>query len=182
MKALLILGFMILRNISFSQAPMSYSDLLAVSPEIPFSDSLRFDSTSNDATLLDSSTLTTWFLPVLSNGAAKLKNKTYALSGKITGNENFDLFVLREEKRKNDSITTVVSFLISMKKNGEYIASIQTAVAGTKKKSSYNINACLYKDNRLIVDSKIGSGKELLEDRVYYKISNSGRFIIYSND
>ena len=165
-----------------AQEPMNYQDLLASTKEIRLTDSLCFNFSSNDLTVLDSMTTKRWFPQILSAGANKFKNKTYALTGKISTGNNFDLLVLLEEKKRSDSTGIVITYLVSMKKNGEYISSLKAAVSGTKKKTGYNITSWLYKDLKLVQDSKITVNDQSYDDLTYYKINNGGRFIIYTNE
>ena len=165
-----------------AQEPMNYPDLLASTKEIRLPDSLCFDFTAEEITPLDSVTTKKWFPQLLSAGANKFKNKTYGLMGKISSGNNFDLLVVLEEKKRADSSGIAITYLVSMKKTGEYISSLKAAVAGTKKKTGYNISSWLYKDLKLVQDAKITVNDQLYDDLTYYKINNSGRFIIYTND
>ncbi len=160
-----------------AQEPLSYLDMLAGTREIKLSDSLNFDTSPDEVTALDSNTVKKWFFPVLSSGSNKFKNKTYSLAGKITGNSQFDLLVLLEDKRRSDSTGIQVTYLVSARKTGEYIASLKAAVSGTKKKTGYNITSCLYKDNRIVQDSRITINDKVYDDLTRYRISNGGRFI-----
>jgi 2-keto-4-pentenoate hydratase len=130
--------------------------------------------------MLDSNTVTKWFPQLLSAGANKFKSKSYSLLGKITTGDKFDLLVLLEDKKRSDSSEIQVTYLITTKKNGDYIASLKAAVNGTKKKSgsSYNISSWLYPDLKLVQDSRIMANNQSYNDMVSYKISNGGRFIL----
>jgi hypothetical protein len=101
------------------------------------------------------------------------------LIGKLTAAENFDLLVLLEKKRRSDSTGTQIIYLISTRKTGEFIASLKAAVGGTRKRTGYNISSCLYKDYRIIQDSKITVDNKAINDMVYYKINSGGRFVSY---
>lgn len=182
MKRLILICILTAGISAVAQEPMSYPDMLASTKEIKLPDSLSFDFTAEEITSLDSVTTRKWFPQLLSAGANKFKNKTYGLMGKISSGNNFDLLVLVEEKKRADSSGIVITYLVSMKKTGEYISSLKAAVSGTKKKTGYNISSWLYKDLKLVQDAKITVNDQQYDDLTYYRINNGGRFIIYTND
>jgi len=164
-----------------AQEALSYEDMLSGTKEIRITDSLNFSAAPDETISLDSVTVTKWFPQLLSTGANKFKNKTYSLLGKITTEDKFDMLLLLEDKKRTDSSEIQVTYLITTKKNGDYIASIKAAVTGTKKKSGYfyNISSCLYSDLKIVQDSRIMTNNNLsYNDMVSYRISNGGRFII----
>jgi len=162
------------------QEALSYEQMLSGTREIIISDSLNFESTEDATVSLDTITVKKWFTQLLSTGSNKFKNKTYSLIGKITSGDKFDLLVLQEDKKRTDSSEIQVTYLITTKKNGDYIASLKAAVKGTKKKSGnyYNVSSCLYSDLKLVQDSKITTNNQSYNDMVSYRITNGGRFII----
>lgn len=163
-----------------AQGPLSYTELLAISKEISLSDSLLFQHTQEESQPLDSSTVKKWFPQLLPAGANnKFKNRLFSLTGKITSHENFDLLIVTEEKKKSDSSGTRVIYLVSVKKSGEFIASLKAAVSGTKKKTGYHISSCLYKDYKIVQDSRITTNSLSYNDMAWYKINATGRFISY---
>jgi hypothetical protein len=165
-----------------AQEAVPYEQLLAGTKEISFTDSLNLDAEQESLTAIDSITVKKYFPQILSNGANKFKNKSYSVFGKITSNDKFDLLLVQEEKKKNDTVTTRVTYLISLRKNGDYITSLKAAVKGSKKRSDYNISSWLYKDNKIFLDSKIMTNDQLYSDMTWYKINAGGRFIIYPNN
>ncbi len=161
-----------------AQQPLSYPQLLESTREIDLSDSLRFDTSPEEVTAIDSSSVIKWFGQVLpTNAANKFKNRVFSLVGKITKNNNFDLLVLLEEKSRKDSTSTQVVYIISCKKSGDYIASLKAAVGGTKRRTAYNISSCLYKDYKIIQDSRITINEKPYNDMAWYKINSGGRFV-----
>lgn len=165
---------------TYAQEPISYSRLLESTKEIDISDSLHFDATPEEVTAIDSFTVKQWFPRVLpANAANKFKNRTFSLIGKITSQPNFDLLVLLEEKKRSDSTVTQVVYLVSAKKSGEYIASLKAAAGGMKKKTGYNISSWLYKDYKIVQDSRITIDNKAYDDVAYYKINSGGRFVSY---
>ncbi len=179
MKRNLLIAFLLSCLSSFAQEEPSYEELLRPVSEVTLADSLLIDATPSQLSLLDSSAVKKWFAPIL--GLAKnnrLKNRNYYLAGKITSNENFDLLVLLEEKKKTDSNSVQVVHLVSTKKDGHYIASIEAAAAGLKKRSTYNISSWLYKDNKLVLDSRISVNEKSFADMTSYRINQGGRFIL----
>lgn len=173
----------ILLGCSFSiaaQETLSYDEMLLQVKEIDLTDSLQFDTSPEEVSAIDSFTVKRWFHQVLPAGVSnKFKNKTFSLVGKITSHNNFDLLMLLEEKRKNDGSGTQIIYLISVKKNGDFIASLRAAAGGATKKTGYNITSCLYKDYKIIQDSRITINNKAINDMAYYKINASGRFVSY---
>jgi len=86
-----------------------------------------------------------------------------------------------EEKKRSDSTNVQVTYLITSKKDGKYISSLEVAVTGAKKKSSYNTSSWLYKDFKIMKDSKMTINDKPINDLAVYKINNGGRFILYPN-
>ena len=181
MKRLLLLCFVVIQIQAKAQYALSYDDLLAFTTEIEFSDSLIFDTETGLSVPIDSFTIKKWFPQLLSTGTNKFKNKFYYLQGKITQNEHFDLLMLVEEKKRNDSTGIKITYLVSARKNGDYIASIKAAVNGTKKKTDYNISSSLYKGNKIVQDSRITINAQFYDDLTHYKINSGGRFIMYTD-
>jgi hypothetical protein len=155
-----------------------YPRLLGKTTELDLRDSLNFESVPADTLMLDSTTVKKFFPQLLSNGANRFKNRAYCLLGKITSNSNYDLLLLLEDKKKNDTSEIQVVYLVSMRKSGDYIASIKATVNGVKKRTAYNIRSCMYKGNRIVQDSRITTNEQMYDDMTYYKITNGGRFII----
>ena len=163
-----------------AQEGRNYADLLNTAAEVQLSDSLHINAIAVQSNRLDSITVKKWFGRVLPRTAAnRLKNRAYYLTGKITSHDNFDLLVLLEEKKRNDSTAVQVVYLVSVKKDGNYIASIEAAVAGTRKRSTYNTSSWLYKDYKVVLDSKITVNEKSFDDLTSYKINGGGRFILY---
>lgn len=177
----LILTFLFSGSLfAHAQQPLSYTGLLDLTKEVDFSDSLQFNHESEQVVTLDTNTVKEWFGPVLSVSANnKFKNRVFSLAGKITSQENFDLHILLEEKTKSDSSSTQVVYLVSTKKNGEYIASLKAAFIGEKKKTAYNITSCLYKDFKIRLASRITVANKAFDDMALYKINAGGRFVSY---
>jgi len=180
MKYLILIGLLFPGKLVSAQEPLNYPDLLSGTREINLADSFHFDTDPTELTALDSFTVKKWFPQLLpANASNKFKNRKFSLVGKITSQENFDLLVLQEEKRRSDSTGTQVVYLISAKKTGDFISSLKAAVVGSKKRTGYNISSCLYKDYRIIQDSKITVDNKAINDMAYYKINASGRFVSY---
>ena len=99
----------------------------------------------------------------------------------MTSNTNFDLLLMVEEKKRSDSSNVQVIYLITSKKDGKYISSLEVAVTGAKKRSSYNTSSWLYKDLKIMKDSKMTINDKPMNDLAFYKINNGGRFILYPN-
>jgi hypothetical protein len=156
--------------------------MLKSTEEIQLADSLLIDSGQLQLRRLDSTEVKKWFSPILgSTNNNRLKNRGYYLAGKMTSNTNFDLLVMVEEKKRSDSSNVQVIYLITSKKDGKYISSLEVAVSGAKKRSSYNTSSWLYKDLKIMKDSKMTINDKPMNDLAFYKINNGGRFILYPN-
>ena len=168
-------------NVS-GQEDSSYTYMLKSTQEIQLADSLHIDSGEWKLRRLDSTEVKKWFSPILgSTNNNRLKNRGYYLAGKMTSNTNFDLLLMVEEKKRSDSSNVQVIYLITSKKDGKYISSLEVAVTGAKKRSSYNTSSWLYKDLKIMKDSKITINEKPMNDLAFYKINNGGRFILYPN-
>ncbi len=162
-----------------AQVVPAYEDLLKNTQEVQLSDSLHINGKPLQKKLLDSVTVKKWFSNVLPGTINnRLKNRNYYLTGKITGNDHFNMLVLLEEKKRSDSTSVQVVYLITTKKDGTYIASIEAAITGIRKKSSYNTSSWLYKDNKVVLDSRITVNEKSYDDVTSYKINGGGRFIL----
>jgi len=165
---------------SAAQDKSDYDSLLSLAEEVKLSDSIYINAEPKQNNLLDSSSVKKWFLPLLGSGTNnRLKNRAYYLAGKITSNEIFNLLVLMEKKKKTDTAGVQVVYLVTTKKDGTYIASIEAAVGGVKRKSAYNTSSWLYKDFRVVLDSRITVNDKSYNDLSNYKINKGGRFILY---
>lgn len=165
-----------------AQEDQSYVNLLNSTAEIQLTDSLYIKAEERQLNPLDTVDVKKWFSPV--TGMAnnnRLKNRGYYLAGKITSNNNFDLLVLIENKKKADSANVKVAYIVSFHKDGKYIAFLEVAVSGNRKKSNYNTSSWLYKDFKIMRDSKITVNEKSLNDLAIYKINGTGRFILYPN-
>lgn len=182
MKAVLILCFLICSINTTAQTDSGYNNLLNATSEIGLTDSLYIDASSWQLVPLDSTAVKKWFSRILpSTNSNRLKNRDYHLAGKITSNTNFDLLLLLEEKNRADSSNVQVMHLISTKKDGTYIASLEVAVTGTRKKSTYNTSSWLYKDYQIVHDSKIIVNEQFYGGLTHYKINGTGRFMLSPN-
>lgn len=165
-----------------AQTDTAYSNLLNATSEVSLTDSVHINAFSWQPFALDSAIVKKWFSRILpSTNNNRLKNRNYFLAGKITSNTNFDLLLLLEEKKRADSTNVQIIHLISTKKDGTYIASLEVAVSGSRKKSIYSTSSWLYKDYQIIQDSKIIVNEQSYGDLTHYKINGGGRFILSPN-
>ncbi len=180
MKRLIALCLVFSWLTTTAQDGLVYADLQNKTDEVQLSDSLQINAELFQKNPLDSITVKKWFSNLFSGaGKNRLKNRNYYLTGKITSNEFFDLLVLQEEKKRSDSSSVQVVYLITYKKDGTYIASIVAAIAGIRKKSIYNTFSWLYKDNKIVLISKMTVNGKSYDDLMNYKINTRGRFILY---
>jgi len=167
---------------SSAQTDSDYTSLLNSTQEVNIADSVCLNADPIKPIKLDSTTVKKWFASVLPGVTTnRLKNRSYYLAGKITSNTDFDLLVLMEEKRKSDSSNVQVVYLVSTRKDGKYIASLEVAVAGVRKKSNYNTSSWLYNDYKIVLNSKFVLNEKPYDDITYYKINKGGRFILSPN-
>ena len=184
MKWLIVFCFLFSYLGAMAQEDSSYRAMLNSTEEIQLVDSLEINAVQWKLRRLDSIDVKKWFSPILGTTSNnRLKNRGYYLAGKITTSANFDLLVLLEEKKKNDSTNSAIQviYFITVKKDGKYITSLEVAVTGTKKRTSYNTSSWLYKDFMIMKDSKITVNDKPFNDLAYYKINGGGRFILYPN-
>ena len=181
MKSLVLIFILTLAGSGAWSQDNAYLKFLSTTRELTVGDSLRLDELS-DGIRLDTSIVKQFFSPLLTSGNNKFKNRTYSSMGRISGNDNFYLFMVREDRRRADSTGMMSAYLVTLKKTGDYISSQKVGVTGTKKKSGYNIRSTLYKDNRIFIDSRIMTGEKLFEEIENYRISKTGRFILEEND
>jgi len=182
MNRLVIICLLFISLHSAAQDSLGYQELLSRTSEMEVSDSLLIDGVTSQTPALDSTTVKTFFsrlLPPSPNN--RLKNRDYFLAGKITTHSNFNLLLLLEEKKRPDNSIAQVVYFVTTKKDGSFISSLEAVVSGTRKKSSYNTSCWIYKDYKIVKDSKIVVNQRTYDDMASYKISGSGRFILYSN-
>lgn len=179
MKKFLVIFFIISFQNLHAQADSAYKEFIKTINEVPLSDSLLLNAVELQTNPLDTFTIKKWFTQALSvSNNNRLKNRDYYLTGKITTNRNFDLLVVVEQKKKADVTGTQVVYLVSIKKDGGYISSLEVAVAGVKNKSTYNTSSLLYKDNKIKLDTKFNLNDTLYADINEYKINKNGRFLL----
>ena len=184
MKRLFLLYFLFTTLGAIAQKETSYVAMLSATEEIELKDSLEINAVAWKLRRLDSVDVKKWFSPILGTANNnRVKNRGYYLGGKFTTHENFDLLVLLEEKKKKDSSNSAVQviYFVTTKKDGKYIASLEVAITGAKKKTSYNTTSWLYKDFKIMKDSKLIVNEKLFDDLAVYKINGGGRFILYPN-
>jgi hypothetical protein len=179
MKSIVFLCLLFSRLSLPAQNATDYKALLESTQEVLLSDSLQINANPFQKNLLDSSIVKRWFSNVLQGTSNnRLKNRSYYLSGKITTNDNFNMLVLLEDKKRSDSSSVQVVYLVTTKKDGAYIASLEAAISGIRKKSSYNTSSWLYKDNKLVLGSKITVNEKSYDDLTSYRINSGGRFLL----
>ena len=179
MKKLILILLLANCHLLNAQIDSSYQLLLKNISEVQMTDSLLLNAIELQAEPLDTFSIKKWFALALStNNTNRLKNRNYYLTGKITYNNNFDLLVVVEQKKKADVTGMQVVYLVSTKKNGSYISSLEVAVAGTKNNSNFNTTSLLYKDNKLKLDRKFVANDSSYADVNVYKITKTGRFLL----
>jgi hypothetical protein len=165
-----------------AQDEPSYADLVNSTSEVELTDSILIEGITSQMNPLDSITVKKWFSRLLPTGNTnRLKNRNYYLAGKITSHTNFDLLLLLEEKKRADSTIVQVVYLVTTKKDGAYISSLEAAVTGTRKKTSYYTSSWLYKDYKIVKDSQIMINQKTYDELASYKINGTGRFVLNSN-
>ncbi|MBP7109018.1 MAG: hypothetical protein KBA90_10710, partial [Chitinophagaceae bacterium] len=128
MKKLILILLLANCHLLNAQIDSSYQLLLKNISEVQMTDSLLLNAIELQAEPLDTFSIKKWFALALStNNTNRLKNRNYYLTGKITYNNNFDLLVVVEQKKKADVTGMQVVYLVSTKKNGSYISSLEVA-------------------------------------------------------
>lgn len=179
MRLLTAFCFLLSSASSQAQGDSSFIRLLESTQEITIQDSLEMHTTNWEVLRLDSTDVKKYFSPVLSSVTNnRLKNRSYYLTGKITGNPGFNIFLILEEKKKTDTTETRVLYIVTTKKEGKYISNLEAAVSGTKKRSNYDTYSLLYPDMIIRKNSKITVNEESLISKETYRIINSGRFVL----
>lgn len=182
MKRLFLLSFLVPCIMAKAQDSTGYRNLLNPVAELKLTDSLQINAGKTDIKLLDTNTVKKWFSRLLPSGSHnRLKNRSYSLTGKITAHPNFDLLFVQEEKKRDDTSNVQVVYLVSTKKDGTYISSLEVAVTGNRKRSFYNISSWLYKDYQIVQDNQIIVNEKSYGDMTSYKINGGGRFILTGN-
>lgn len=182
MKHLILLCFTFSCLFAKSQDSTTYTNLLQSVSELRLTDSVQINAGQGEMKLLDTNSVKKWFSRLLPSGSNnRLKNRSYCLTGKITSHSNFDLLLVQEQKQKDDTASVQVVYLVSTKKDGTYISSLEVAVTGIRKRSFYNISSRLYKDYQIVQDNQIIVNEKSYGDMSYYKINGGGRFILSSN-
>ena len=173
--------FLSLQTFAQDDGP-AYPEFINTTSEINVTDSLLIDSITPQMKPLDSSAVKKWFSRILPAGNNnRLKNRNYYLAGKITTHNNFDLLLLMEEKKRADSSLGQTVYFVTLKKDGTYISSLEAAVTGTRKKTSFYTSSWLYKDYKIVKDSQMIINQKTYDDMACYKINGTGRFILNSN-
>lgn len=179
MKRLVLAGIFCVSLKLSAQDTLSYSSLLQTAEEWVISDSILIDAGSQPHNLIDTPMVKSWLSSLLpSTPNNRLKRRNYYLNGKITRHEKFDILLVQEEKKQRDSTDAQVMYLITLKKDGTYIASLEASISGVKRNSVYNTHSWLYPDFRLLLLSRMQVNKKLMEDTMKYHINNGGRFIL----
>jgi hypothetical protein len=115
-KLIIILSFLSCQGVN-AQQDSAYADFLKTINEVPLTDSLLLKAVEIQTEPLDTFIIKKWFTQALSiANNNRLKNREYYLTGKITTNNNFDLLVVVEQKKKADVTGTQVVYLVSIKK------------------------------------------------------------------
>lgn len=176
---MIIIFFIFSSHFLNAQEYSSYKELLNATAEVPLTDSLLLNAVEIKTNPLDTFTIKKWFSIALStNNTNRLKNRDYYLTGKITQNSSFDLLVIVEEKKRTDMTGMQVVYLVSIKKDGSYISSLEVAVTGLKNNSNYNTSSKLYANNQLKLNTKFNINDSSYADVTTYKINQSGRFLL----
>ncbi len=178
MKSLIfIISFLTSQNL-FAQEDSSYLNLLNTTNEITLTDSLLINTYEIETEKLDTNAMKKWFFPLLSGGDNnRLKKREYFLIGKITTNNIFDLLLVAEEKNKKDSTSKQIIHLVSTKKDGTYISSMEVAISGLKNDLYHSTFSWLYND-KISLNTNYTLNDSVITDMNIYKINRTGRFLL----
>lgn len=176
---MVVIVFLLATSRPAAQEGPSYTDLLQTAEELALTDSVLIDASQTPRNLLDSMMVKTWLSNLLpSTPNNRLKRRNYYLTAKVTSHQKFDLLLVQEEKKEKDSTDAEVLYLVSLKKDGTFIASMEASITGAKRNSVYNTRSWLYPGYQVHLLSHMTVNKKSYEDQLRYKINNGGRFIL----
>jgi hypothetical protein len=166
-----------------AQQKVSYTELLASTSEIAFTDSIRFTECPDDYTAIDSNTIKELFRPLYHTKVKSwVCDLSWSLAGKITSYNNYDLLLLVEKNEGKDSLCFNTLHLVTMSKEGGYIASFALYINRNTKSSSYCTSSMLYKDLSIIQNTKVFASFKKFGGSNAYKINEEGLFVYYAKN
>ncbi|MFM2138174.1 MAG: hypothetical protein RJA57_481 [Bacteroidota bacterium] len=179
MKRLALLLLLALPLAPNAQAQLQYEQVLAGTHELDLTDGIVFEAAPGQLVPIDSLTVRKWFARLLPDkNPNPFKTRQFFLAGRVTTREHFDLVLVEEEKRKNDTNHSHTTYLVSLRKNGEFISFVKVAAGGNQKKTEVHITARMYPDLSLELDSRITVQNTAIAEQSYLRVSASGRFVI----
>ncbi len=180
MRHLFYILFLLSGVFTYAQKATHYKELLSLVDEIKLTDSLYFKQYPETFIELDSNMIKAAFSPLYHLTDKKNGGKIFwSLAGKISTNCNFDLLLLIEKNQNKDTIFFNTLHLISMSKEGEYIASFGLIINRNTKLSSYNTSSALYKNLTIVQKTKITANERRFACTNEYRITEDGFFEHY---
>jgi hypothetical protein len=180
----LILSFLLAGSVAVhAQNNTNYNQLVNAIPEIELADSLFFDSCPAGAVVLDSLQVRTLFRQLYhTTGKSWGTTISWWLAGKITRYSNYDLLLLVEKNEGKDGICFNTVHLVSISKEGEYIAALGLYINRNNNTTRYTASSFLFKDLSIIQNTRIYASSKNFGGRNEYKINEEGRFVYYAKN
>jgi hypothetical protein len=166
-----------------AQQNISYKELLLTASEVEMADSLHFNECPAMAIPVDSNTVRSIFRPLYHSAGKNWGNNVqWLLAGKITSYTNYDLLLLIEKNQGADSLCFNTLHLVTMGKEGDYIASFGLYIDRNSKTSRFKTSSFLFRDLSIIQKTKIVASSKKFGGTNEYKINEEGRFIHYAKN
>ena len=166
-----------------AQQKSGYTELVAAANEIILTDSLCFTKCPEAFSKLDTNTVKEIFKPLYhSTGKAWGSTLSWSLAGKITCYSNYDLLLLIEKNQGKDSLCFNTLHLVTMSKEGGYIASFGLYINRNTAYSSYSTSSSLYKDLSIVQHTKVFASFKKFGGSNAYKINEEGLFVYYAKN
>jgi hypothetical protein len=183
MKHLILSMLLAGSTLLHAQEKTGYKELLASVNEIILTDSLCFSKCPEALNTLDTSTVKQIFRPLYhSTGKAWGNTLSWSLAGKITTYPNYDLLLLIEKNKGKDSLCFNTLHLITMSKEGSYIASFGLYINRNTAYSSYSTSSYLYKDLSIVQHTNVFASFKKFGGSNAYKINEEGMFVYYAKN
>lgn len=180
----LILSFLLAGSYTlYAQKNTDYHTLINSVPEIEFTDSIAFDDYPENSIFIDSIQVRSFFRQLYHTSGKNWGSQLHWwLSGKITHNNNYDLLLLVEKNEGEDGICFNTVHLVSMSKDGEYIAALGLYINRNNNTTRYTASSLLFKDLSIIQNTRIYASSKNFGGRNEYKINEEGRFVYYAKN
>jgi hypothetical protein len=159
----------------------NHTQVLNMTKEIKIIDRVYLDIPNLDKTELDNITAHRFFKNLYGTNNPLPVDTKYYISGKITKHPDFDLLLLYSEKHPSDSLNDFNLLLLTTRKDGSYISSLDAAsdihFMRNNKMQSNRIRSYLYSDMRIKQENEISAMNRKFQ--MEYRINEYGVFVSY---